>query len=48
MASSCARGDSGWTSGNASSRQSGQALQWAAQGGGGVTNPEVIQETFRY
>ena len=39
MASSCARGDSGWT------QESGQALEWAAQGGGRVTIPGGIQET---
>ena len=28
-------------------RQSGQALDWAAQGGGGVTVSGGVQETFR-
>jgi len=46
MASSCARGDSGWMLGNTSSK-SGQVLEWAAQGGGRVTDPGVVQETFR-
>ena len=27
---------------------SGQALQWAAQGGGGVTKPGGVQGTFRH
>jgi len=27
--------------------ESSQALEWAAQGGGGVTNPGGDQETFR-
>ena len=27
--------------------ESGQALGWAAQGGGGVTAPGGVQETFR-
>ena len=26
--------------------ESGQALEWAAQGGGGVTNPGGVQGTF--
>ena len=47
MASSCARGDTGWTLGNSSSQKSGQALAQAAQGGGGVTDPGGVQETFR-
>ena len=35
MASSYTRGESGWTLGNNSSpKVSGQALEWAAQGGG--------------
>ena len=36
MTSSCARGDSG-----------DHALEWDAQGGGGVTIPGGIQEMFR-
>ncbi len=47
MASSCARGDSGWTLGNLALQESGQALEWAAQGGGGVIVPGSVQETFR-
>ena len=27
-------------------RESGQALEWAAQRGGGVTNPGGVHETF--
>ena len=46
MASSCARGGSGWTLGNTTSLKGGQALEWAAQGGGGVTDPGGIQGTF--
>ena len=46
MASSCARGDSGWMLGNTSSK-SGQVLEWAAQEGGRVTDPCSVQETFR-
>ena len=43
MASSCARGGSGWTLGNTTSLKGGQALEWAAQRGGGVTNPGGVQ-----
>ena len=47
MASSCARADSGWMLGNDSSlRESGQALEWAAQVGGGVIIPGGVQGTF--
>ena len=46
MASSCARGDSGWILAKISSHMSGQMLEWAAQGGGGVTIPGGIQEMF--
>ena len=46
MASSCARGGSGWTLGNTTSLKGGQALEWAAQGGGGVTDPGGVQGTF--
>jgi len=28
--------------------KSGQALEWAAQGGGGVTDPRGVQGTFRH
>ena len=28
-------------------RKSGQALEWTAQGGGGVTNPGGVQGMFR-
>ena len=38
MASSCAREGSGWMSGNTTSLK-GQALEWAAQRGGRVTDP---------
>ena len=47
MASSCTRGDSGWTLGNTTFSESGQTLEWAAQGGGEVTNPGGVQGTFR-
>ena len=47
MASSCTRGDSGWTLGNTSFPKECQALEWAAQGGDGVTNPGGVQGTFR-
>jgi len=46
MASSSARGDSGWTLGN-TLWKSAQALERAAQGGGGVTNLGGVQGTFR-
>ena len=48
MASSCARGDSGWTLGNTAFLKSGQALEWAAQGGGGVTDPGGFQERLDF
>ena len=48
MASSCTRGDSGWMLGNTSLRESGQTQEQAAQGGGRVTVPGGVQETFRY
>ena len=38
MASSCTREGSGW--------KGGQALEWAAQGGGGVTDPGGAQGMF--
>ena len=47
MASSCAREDSGWTLGNTTSLKGGQALEWAAQGSGGVTDPGGVQGTLR-
>ena len=46
MASSCAREDSGWTLGNTTSLKGGQALEWTAQRGGGVTDPGGVQGTF--
>ena len=46
MASSCARGDSGWTLRKTSPKE-WSALEQAAQGGGEVTNHRGIQETFR-
>jgi len=46
MASSCTRGDSGWTLGNTTFSESGQTLEWAARGGGEVTNPGGAQGTF--
>ena len=48
MASSCTRGDSCWMLGNTSLRESGQTQEQAAQGGGRVTVPGGVQETFRY
>ena len=45
MASSCAREDSGWTLGN-NTLKGGQALAWAAQRGGGVTEPGGVQRAF--
>ena len=44
MASSCTRGGSGWTLGKISSSKSGEILEQAAQGGGGVAIPGGIQE----
>ena len=41
MASSCAMDDSGWLIG-----EGGQALEWAAQRGGGVTEPGGVQRAF--
>ena len=46
MASSCARGGSGWTLGNTTSLKVWSALGWAAQRGGGVTDPGRVQRTF--
>ena len=40
-ASSCTREGSGWTLG-----KGGQALEWAALGGGGVTDPGGVQGTL--
>jgi len=45
MASSCAEEDSGWMSGNTSSK-GGEVLEWAAQGCGGVTDPGGVKEMF--
>jgi len=42
MASSCARGGSGWILGNIYS-QIGEILEWAAQGGGGSPSLEVFK-----
>ena len=42
---SCSRGGSGWILGNISS-QSGNALEQAAQGGDGVTDPGRAQEMW--
>ena len=33
--------------GNTTSLKGGQALEWTAQGGGGVTDHSGVQETFR-
>ena len=46
MASSCAGEDSGWTLGSTTSLKGGQALAWAAQRGGGVTEPGGVQRAF--
>jgi len=50
MASSCARGDSGWMLGNTTSQVvfSDQVVEWAAQGGDGDTNPGGVQGMFRH
>ena len=37
IALGCARGDSGWILGKNYSQKSGEALEWAAWGGGGTT-----------
>jgi len=47
MASRCSRWDSSWISGKVSSPKEWSGLKWAAQGGGGVTIPWGVQETFR-
>ena len=47
MSSSCARGGSGWILVKNSLRNSGQVLEWAAQGRGGGTVPGDVQEMFR-
>ena len=44
MASSCAREGARWTLGNTPS----QTLGWAAQRGGGVTDPGGVQGTFGF
>ena len=46
MASSCAREGSGWTLGNTTFLKGGQTLEWAAQRGGGVTEPGGVQRVF--
>ena len=46
MAPSCARGDSGQET--LLLGKSVQALEWAAQGGGGVTDLGGVQGTFRH
>ena len=45
-ASSCTGGRSGWTLGNTTFLKEGQALEWAAQRGGGVTGSGSVQEMF--
>jgi len=47
MASSCARGNLGWTVGNTTFLKECQALEWAAQGSAGVTVPGSVQGMFR-
>jgi len=48
MASSCAKGVSGWTLGKISSlKQWSGAEMGYPGGGGGVSTPEGVQETFR-
>ena len=34
--------------GNTTLQKGGQALEWAAQGGGGVTDPGSVQGMFRH
>ena len=46
MAFSCSSGSSGWTLGKISSLI-GEALEQAAQGGGGITVPGSVQELSR-
>ena len=47
MASSCSRGDSGWTLGNNSSLREWSSAGMSAQGGGEVTDLGGVQEMFR-
>ena len=44
MASSCTKGGSGWILGEISSQKSGEALAWAAQGGGADKNHGDVTE----
>jgi len=46
MASSCAREGSGWTLGNTTSLKGWSGTEWAAQRGGGVTEPGGVQSAF--
>ena len=46
MASICSREGSGWTLGILLLWKSGQALEWAAQGGDGIIDPGGVQRTF--
>lgn len=48
MGSGGARGDPGRVLGKASAPEGGRELQWAALGGGGVTDPKGVEGTFRY
>jgi len=47
MASSCIRGGLDWILGKISLLKSGQTLDQAAQGGGGVIIPGGVQKTCR-
>jgi len=46
MASSCTRGGSSRISEKLLLRESGEAQEWAAQGGGGVAVPGDVQEMY--
>jgi len=46
MASSCTREDSGWTLGNTTSLKGWSGTGMGCPGGGGVTDPGGVQETF--
>ena len=46
MASNCAREGSGWMLGNTTSLKEWSGTAWAAQEGGGVTDPGGVQGTF--